>query len=350
MALVCLSGCIPLCYHSYDRSYPGLQERLNEAVADNATLHIVTVHGIGDHLPGYSTNFADRVALELGLSKQGTSKPKPLVSKAGFTNWLWEYGYSEGNKRMIIHEVTWSPTTSGIKTAAFEKDMTLNPHRVLLNKSLKVTLLDRSLSDAVLYLNPEFRDAMQEPILQTIQQVSSQTDSNDCIVIVTHSLGSKMTFDTAIKYEERPEIQHFEERTTDILMLANQLPLLHLGTATNMMAEIGGGRPQTAIKKFLSHSQQHKQKRVKAGHPPAHETTVHIVAATDPNDLLSYPLSDSDVVPDDGNTNNVVSLSNIYSHNAWVIPFLLENPESAHDNYYYNKWLIKKLVRGYGKQ
>ena len=114
------------------------------------------------------------------------------------TNWLTEYTYAAEERKVIFHEVTWSPTTTVIKQKAFTNDQTLNRHRVLINRDLKTSLLDDSLSDAVLYLNPSFRSAMQEPILQTIDLVVPQIGPHDHIVLITASLGSKMTFDTVL--------------------------------------------------------------------------------------------------------------------------------------------------------
>ena len=48
-------------------------------------------------------------------------------------------------------------------------------------------------------------------------------------------------------------------------------------------------------------------------------------------------------------TNLTVHLSNIYSHNAWEIPFLFEDPIGAHNNYPQNYWLMDKLVDGFGE-
>jgi hypothetical protein len=39
--------------------------------------------------------------------------------------------------------------------------------------------------------------------------------------------------------------------------------------------------------------------------------------------------------------------ANIYSHNAWAIPWLVENPDPAHTAYDANGWLLDRLVRGF---
>jgi hypothetical protein len=347
--LLCLCGCVPLYYRSYDEGYPGLRQRLDEAAQTNAAMHVIVVHGIGNHSPGYSAPLAGAMARLLQLVKQTDSPPAPLVSSKGVTNWLRESSYGGEGRRMIFHEVTWTPTTIGIKANAFLKDQTLNAHRVLVNRDLKTNLMDEALPDAVLYLNPTFRGAMQDPILQTMQRVGGLANSNDVIVLVAESLGSKMVFDTAVAYDTDLQVQHFAERTTDIIMLANQLPLLHLGTGTNLEADASQA-PETGAKQFLRMMRTHKQNRIdkerKAGNP--RQAAIRVVAATDPNDLLSYPLSQRDVIPDDVTGGSVtITVGNIYSHNTGAILFIFANPEAAHDNYGQNDWLLRSLVFGY---
>lgn len=347
--VLCLCGCIPLTYHSYDNGYAGLSQRLDEAAGKNGAMHIIVVHGVGNHSPGYSTNLASGLAEQLKIVKQTDSPPTPLLSNKGITNWLKEYSYGDQKRRVFFHEVTWTPTTINVKSNAFIKDQTLNRHRVLINKQLKDILLDEALSDAVLYLNPTFRSAMQEPVLQTIRRVADQTGSNDVVVLVASSLGSKMVFDTAVNYQDDPKVRHFAERTTDIVMLANQLPLLHLGTGTNLEASPLAAS-ETGAQKFLQMSRKHKQARINDHGAPAnaHEATIHVIAATDPNDLLSYPLSERDIIPDGGNEGDVtITVGNIYSHNTGAILCIFAYPEAAHDNYDQNKWLLRKLVFGY---
>ena len=347
--LFCVCGCVPLYYHSYDEGYPGLRQRLDEAAQTNAVMHVIVVHGIGNHSPGYSTPLAEGMARLLKLAKQTDAPAAPLVSSRGVTNWLREFSYGSQGRRMVFHEVTWLPTTMGLKTNAFLKDQTLNAHRVLINKDLKTSLMDEALPDAVLYLNPSFRSAMQDPILQTIKRVAGLAGSNDAIVLMASSLGSKMVFDTAVEYETNAQVRHFTERTTDIIMLANQLPLLNLGMETNVAADPLGS-PETGAKRFLRMARTHKQNRIDkdamAGH--SRKTVIHVVAATDPDDLLSYPLTERDVMPEDVNGGGVtITVGNIYSHNTGAILFVFANPEAAHDNYDQNEWLLRSLVFGY---
>ena len=235
--------------------------------------------------------------------------------------------------------------THSFKTNEFTKDRKLNPKRVLLNKDLKNQVMEEGLGDAILYLNPAFRPRMQEPILQTIHHVEKQAGPHDEIVLVASSLGSKMTFDTVAEWASEEKVQNFARRTTDIVMLANQLPLLHLAN-TNILLH----PRKTAVKEFVGLSREQRKKRPLPSEPEdTNRFNINVVAATDPNDLLSYPLDDDDVKPENRDDENKVKIivSNIYAHNAWAIPFLFENPGSAHAQYDENKWLVRQLVRGF---
>jgi hypothetical protein len=221
-------------------------------------------------------------------------------------------------------------------------------------------MMDEGVGDAMLYLNPVFRPKMQEPILQSIKIVTDAvTNEDDQIVLVTHSLGSVMTFDTISTSINSDSVQKFADKTTDILMLANQIPLLNLALSTNILAGSSVSAQESPIKAFVRLSKKLKQERLtrrrnESGTVSRETTTnlftVNLVAATDPNDILSWPLGTNDVmsVPDEATNSEIkISLANIYAHNAWGIPWIAENPESAHDNYQENDWLIRQLVRGF---
>jgi len=340
-----------LFYHSYENSFAGLGKRLDQAARTNAAMQMVLIHGMGDHCPGYGDIFANNIAKQLKLTRQGQDAALiPLVSSIGATNWLREFSYSSPPRVLNVYELTWTPTTHSLKTNAFAKDRRLIPKRVKINKDLKNQVMEEGFGDAILYLNPSFRPKMQEPIRQTIDRVEKHAGPNDKIVLVASSLGSKMTFDTVEEWaSEDRKVKHFAGRTSDILMLANQLPLLHLAAGSNVFEH----PHETSVKAFVRISRAQQQK---APQPPDSEDTnwfnINVVAATDPNDLLSYPLRDEDVVPDDPEDEGQVKVvvSNIYSHNAWAIPFLFEHPGNAHTDYDQNQWLIKRLVRGFANK
>jgi hypothetical protein len=188
---------------------------------------------------------------------------------------------------------------------------------------------------------------MQRPIRQTIQHVLQHSATNDSIVLVASSLGSKMTFDTIERWGTSDAADEFAGRTTDIIMLANQVPLLNLGSRTianGVVAE------ETSLKSFLRRGQQRRTEKLQspALNTPTVTNVVQVIAATDPNDLLSFPVRPRDIPPPTVQNGRIVEVigANIYSHNAWVIPWLFENPSPAHTGYDANGWLLDRLVRG----
>lgn len=130
----------------------------------NSTIHIVMVHGMTDHLPGYGETFANNIATRLNLKRDSETETNYLplpVAIAKATNVLRHFSYSLGtNTRVFVHELTWTPTTYGFKTDAFAEDRRLDARRVLVNRTLKSRVIDEGFGDAVLYLNPKFQNVM----------------------------------------------------------------------------------------------------------------------------------------------------------------------------------------------
>jgi hypothetical protein len=352
LLLIFSAGCIPFPYRCYDGSFSGLSERLRETAATNAVLHVVMVHGMGNHCPGYGDVLAANLGRELQLVSADSPKTNPLPSSLGVTNWLREFGYRSTNKVVQFHELTWTPTTFALKAKAFDYDRRLASERVLVNRWIKHDVMEEGLGDALLYLNPAFRDKLQEPIQQTLEHVADQTSPNDSIILIASSLGSKMTFDTVDRLvDSSSTVAHFSERTTDVLMLANQIALLSLATDTNLSATF---HPERSLRRFLEHSRNLKNARrqrspARAEPENTNQITINVVAATDPNDLLSYPVSTNNLPSEElSPTNRVrISVSNIYKYNASAILGVFEDPVSAHTHYDQNSWLVKQLVHGF---
>src|SRR5271156_402326 len=160
------SGCVPLYQTYYDGQFQGgLRHRLDQTSRSNSVLHVVMIHGMGDHAPGYGDVFAQNICARLGLSPTIPSVTNDLVSSFGVTNQLREFGYSSitaTNRIVKFHELTWTPTTYRTKTNEFAKDRMLDSGRVSINKSIKGEVMDEGMGDAVLYLNPDFHGKMQE--------------------------------------------------------------------------------------------------------------------------------------------------------------------------------------------
>jgi hypothetical protein len=351
--------------------YDGLGASWRDVRTNGAAMRIVMVHGmggLGPITPGYGDTFAKRLAKQLKLTADPAVRTNPIVC-SDITNILriTKFLPKEPHGELLVYELTWSGMTQGLKDAQFKGDQELKGRRLMINRNVK-EIVDGGFGDAVLYLNPAYRSKLQDPILAAIEQVNSEmaTNSADKVVFVTFSLGSKMTFDTVIGHTNNPAVQNLAKRKPDIIMLANQVPLLDLGMETNLSpAEV---KTKSSLNKFLKFIQKEQTAPKKGAATPlpapyTNEPVIHVIAATDPNDALSFPIG-----PDDIPTGNGMEIeyANIYSHNVWLnnnyafniwrgfnslgIPFFLESPISAHIDYDRNKWLTKKLVRGFNKR
>jgi len=397
VALVFSSGCKSIVPWPADRqsdgSYAGLRDRWRETTTEQGTLRIIMVHGmggLGPDLPGYGDRFASGIASAFHVTKV-TDVTNDIVvtnlpisgASTSITNFLRiETFNNEKNNHLTFYEVTWSPMTTPIKTKAFAPDVKLDKDRLFANKEIK-GIIDQGFADAVLYLNPIYQKRMQEPIFRTLEQVrDASTNDADRIVFVTFSLGSKMTFDTISDNIDSPTVTDLEGKTTDIIMMANQVSLISLGITTNFDLGENTRVARTSLSKFVKRVQQ--QRGAKMGKRPApppsgsgtNYFTVNVVAATDPNDALSFPITPEDVggESDTGATNGVrIAVANIYSHNTWLnnnwgflqsshwnqapsicpvywvtradVPLVLESP-MAHVDYDINHWLMRKLIYG----
>ena len=164
-----------------------------------------------------------------------------------------------------------------------------------------------SLSDAVLYTG-KYKEHMQYPIMRAVEIVTGDgLGANDELAVITHSLGSRMTFDTLdnmvngtpilgeTNYDKTaaPELIR---RTTSIFMCANQLPLLALADAEKPVAH-PPRLVHLGLRRFLRKHADIRARHVKLANEPA-EPPLRVVAFSDPNDLLSYPLNPKDFQDD----------------------------------------------------
>ena len=120
-------------------------------------------------------------------------------------------------------------------------------------------------------------------------------------------------------------------------MFANQVPLLRLGE-TNAIPDEKPDSKGTAVQQFLNIREPERPDGRPA--PPF----LHIIAVTDPNDLLSYPLQRGDLV---FNSTHQIEFGNVLICNAPALLRWVANPIKAHEGYFDNPRLIKLLINGY---
>lgn len=254
---------------------------------------------------------------------------------------------------------------------------------VVLNRKLKIHLMDWGFSDALLSVGP-VHDLLIEGIRQlVVKSVAASGDQSKALaagpgassgldseyMVISHSLGSFLVFSAlnpsngttgapADDAASRTKIfsyvlGHMEQA----YFFANQVPLLELAilggetpaVAHDLNAPLSGDRTNqassaqgspTAKSSFIADLSYWTAQRTALQKGPldlAHAVgnLPQIVAWSDPNDPLSWQLPDIEGI----------DVVNLYPKNSIRWLWLFENPSAAHDNYAENKTVIHVLLR-----
>jgi hypothetical protein len=254
---------------------------------------------------------------------------------------------------------------------------------VVLNRKLKIDLMDWGFSEALLSVGPVhelliegIRQVMMKSVAASGDQAKALsagagfTGAKDSeYMVISHSLGSFLVF-SALNSENGSTIAlsgdaanrsrtfgyvlaHLEQA----YFFANQVPLLELaqlgpgssGAAHGAMAPLPGTEVEqaseaqagsTVSSSFAADLANWTAKRATFQNAPgpfrhASARTQQIVAWSDPNDLLSWELPDIQGI-------NIV---NLHPKNSIRWLWLFENPLAAHDNYAKNKDVIRALLK-----
>jgi hypothetical protein len=332
------------------------------------------VHGIGQHIPGYSGRLTENLMGALGLDlRQEKSKEFTLRNPDVWDGPLGHlratrYMNKARTRELIFYELTWSEITEGEKKAIeFDSSKEYTFRRATLNGFMK-SFINSHIPDPLIYLGEAHR-----PILASVQQSvcwmtvgdwSTLPDSadkacdlfhpgrlqvfqDDELVFITHSLGSRIVIDMiqavgdwALK-QESPEFfqmnRVMREKQLRIYMMANQLPLLELGRKP---AAVRGQIPE-----HCSPEGSLTDQRLLG------ETSIY--AFSDPNDILSYPIPpkfaddymDSRFCPRITNiTINVAKPVNLFGISE------VANPLEAHGGYEADDRVIEMMAFGIGHE
>ncbi len=403
---------------------------------------IVFVHGMGDHCPGYALHrrvgwFSAGVTTNLGLAP-----PKHSLESVDIPDFetrdpvshlvmqRLQYTYPDGSHPVDAVEITWSGLTRWLKDKQLAFDLsdpttksgpadTLRPGqdirdcvdvvgggydqpRVWVNKVLKDGLMDRSLSDVVIYVGSygpkierEIADALCRTFREDWSPVRKSPDGtpvrclwpgdasvpyND-VVFITHSLGSRVVYDTMLELANvrmRPDSQVFSVETISaakptitqvlnnklaIYMMANQLPMLGLSATKPSQSSADDPARLLQIAEFRESDAKTRAPGASSAFSLAGQSSLarsdplfqlpfvrradaealDIVAFNDANDLLSYSLPDwySGLA---GVTN--IDVTNVYVHNATRWFGIVENPAAAHTKYVNNPAVWKAIACG----
>jgi hypothetical protein len=362
------SGILPMLERQ--DGYPSIAQ----AGPERPILKVIMVHGVGTHVPGYSGRISANLAQSLGLTVVAPEAKAFPIEAPAFPETLGTLSVTRHtntarDREMLFFELTWSPISQPAKDAiAFDDTAAYAHRRTGVNNMFKQFVNDIA-PDPLVYTGTG-RERIQTTIGQTLcwalstdwqglpdekqlctpdnPAFASRLDVDD-FAFITHSLGSRITTDgltRLTRYVEtaeadRPELrrvtQSLRERDVKIFMLANQLPLLQSGLEP---ASVQGVVPAYCRPDGADFS-----------HRLFQET--ELIAFSDPNDLLSYPIPDA-FVRDHVDSRLCPKQVNITINIAPVRSVLglgeFANPLSAHVDYDDDERVIGLITRGIGQQ
>jgi hypothetical protein len=363
----------------WGKSFAGIDANLAKTKGKTKVLF---VHGVGDHIPGYTTEFLEKLAKELNLNVRSESEknielsapllPGKKLGNLRITHLLNE----ESGKELTFYELTWSEITRQEKALLdFDNSGEYDFRRAKVNSMLKKFSNDTG-PDPIIYLGKS-REAILAAYGQSFCWMASRDweelpssgehvcwgldDSAidhiayDHYVVISHSLGSRIVIDgmqriahllaNTAKYEDKKRgvvvtkktIEAFQNKHIPIFMLSNQLPMLQLGRE---LPEVAGQQASYCDPKGANY---HKRM--------VSETS--LIAFSDPNDLLSYgiPPGFSDKYLD---SRLCANITNININVAKVMDAFgiadVANPLEAHVGYDQDDRVIALIAHGIGDQ
>jgi len=331
---------------------------------------VLVVHGIGTHRPGHSAIISENIARSLGLHNFSKPKDVAIMNPGNSAQRLANLRIitmrnPEGSQKLVFYELTWSEITAERKRVLdFDTSGEFAHRRASFNNAMKAFLNDVGPDPMIYVTDPE------NPILTATQQAIcwmlaggegeeiNDTQRSVCsvsslarlsslekynIVFITHSLGSRIIMDALGEIVEtlgddqivsgHPAlVSKMQAKEMTVFMLSNQMPLLQIGLpAPKVAGQIGsycreGGRnfARRAFKKL------------------------DIVAFTDPNDLLSYSIT-QDFVDHYLDSRMCPVVTNIHINVAERLTAFgvdVVNPIAAHGNYDSDERVIQLISHG----
>jgi hypothetical protein len=341
---------------------------------------ILFVHGVGNHVPGYTTQFLEKLARELDLNERSAQQKNielhtPTLPNRNLGNLRVTHLLNEkAGKELTFYELTWSDITRKEKELlAFDTSGDYDFRRTAINGMMK-RFSNETGPDPVIYLGES-----RVPILAAFGQSfcwmatsdfahlpdNGQHDCiniddthardivNDNYVFVSHSLGSRITTDglqrvaglltnhRIISAENQKlgvttkAIEALQNKHISIFMLSNQLPILQLGRE---LPEVAGQDTNYCD----ANGANYKNRMV---------NKTDIVAFSDPNDLLSYGIPhefaqkyiDSRLCAKITNVNiNIAKVMDAFGITNFA------NPMDAHIGYLTDDRVIALIAKGIG--
>ncbi|MEQ1529853.1 MAG: hypothetical protein ABL925_11090 [Methylococcales bacterium] len=348
-------------------NFSGLSPHLNNS---SGKMKLLMVHGVGDHLPGYSTQFLEKLAKELDLSVMSRQQKNiTLTDRFDADKNLGNLRINrllnkDRNKELLFYELTWSAITAKQKEVlAYDNSGEYSFRRAQINDMMKKFSNDTG-PDPIIYLGESRADIlvsfaqafcwMTKSNWQSLpndeKQACSFNDDTiaknmliDQYAFVSHSLGSRIVIDgmqriaSIVNNRDAEFRDALKGKEIPIYMMSNQLPMLQLGRKLPDIYNQKAAYCQPSGAKY--------EQRMLA--------KTSIIAFSDPNDLLSYAVPngfvekylDSRLCIDVVNIN--INVANIFD--AFGLG-KLANPLDAHVGYDTDDRVIALIAKGIGNK
>jgi hypothetical protein len=341
LAFLLLSGCTmpfrPPVQVAGGASFTGIDAIIKQSAA--LPVDVILVHGMCTKTDAWAHSTVDAVmaAIEPGyVPKPGYLPPSSAADAIHVVH------RDEVVRGVPIRfsVLIWSPLVAGLKHQLdFDRtgtatdcavDGECRPRRARFNGVFKDGLLNDCLADALIYQG-DSRETIRQKMIDALDASFARQGSGP-LILITESLGSKITFDALNAMLEgkgaAAQVQSARvaaSRLVQVFMIANQLPILG-------MADQVAGDQQTArlvpaadpLQRFLALRQAFSRSAERQF------SELTLVALTDPNDLLSYRLLPSRYASE------VVHVADVLVSNQSTYLGLLENPATAHTTYFSN--------------
>ena len=356
--------------------FEGLQTSLDRQ-SNNTSLKVLMVHGIGEHLQGYSTRMSENLASVLNLNVANARFKEITITTKEYPNEdlgklrIQRYVNEDESKEMLFYELTWSPISEQEKDIiAFDDSGEHSFRRASVNNTMK-GFMNSHISDPLIYLGAA-QTKIHASVLTSLcwmisrdwtdldehtqeqcfaERADFENVLDDEYAFISHSMGSRIVTDSLqalVEYIEQEmqadpdeDLQYFvdymQNKQIPVYMLANQLPLLQLGRAipdvTNQHDDYCLADGKNFGNRFFK------------------ELT--IVAFSDPNDIVSYDVPPR-FVDEFMDSRLCVNMINVTINIANVVELFglgtFANPGIAHREYDNDERVVGIISRGLNDQ
>jgi len=333
-------------------------------------MKVLMVHGVGNHLPGYASQFIEKLSKELNLpvmSKQ--YKNITLTDRLGQNKNLGNLRIvrllsKDRSKELLFYELTWSVITAEQKEVlAYDNSGEYSFRRAEVNDLMKKFSNDTG-PDPIIYLGDSREDILVafgqafcwmtksnwDGLPDDVTQACSFNDDSavknivyDQYAFISHSLGSRIIIDgmqriaSLLDQRDADFKDALKKKTIPIYMMSNQLPMLQLG---RKLPEVSNQKAAYC----RPEGEKYNQRML---------TKTPIIAFSDPNDLLSYAIPhgfvekylDSRLCIDVTNIN--INVATIIDAFGWG---KIANPLEAHIGYDTDDRVIALIAKGIGNK